>query len=136
MLRTLMASACAVAALLFCAASCRRPVSDETFIRADGSGRYEFVMDMADSLCIYDLSFYTRVESDVDVVPMIVTWYSPEGKVFTEKIQFPVAQSPVAPYRQDCDPSPRGSWRLMVKADAPGMRGLGLVLRRKPLPGN
>jgi len=124
-----------VIAVVACAASCRRPGADETFIRADGSGRYEFTLDMADSLCTYDLSFYTRVDSEVDDIPLSITWYSPDGERFTENVHFHCAESQVAPYRLDCDPSPHGQWRLVVRAEVPGMRGLGLVCARKQRDG-
>ena len=117
----------AAAVLLCAAASCSRPSSVETYRLNDGSGIYEFTLDFQDSTSVYDLSFYTRVDdADTKGFPMQVSWYSPSGQLLGERLWFDCS-SPVSPYRRGCDPPEHGTWRIMVKADAPGMRGLGLI---------
>ena len=114
------------------ACACHRPVSYERFLRSDGSGMYEFEMDMSDSTCVYDLKFYTRLDDrDATGFPMQVRWYSPSGQLSSEQVYFDYASGPVAQYRLSCDPDEHGVWRMLVRADAPGMRGLGLVCAKR-----
>ena len=111
---------------------CHRPAAHETFLRSDGSGLYEFDLDMSDSLVVYDVSFYTRIDVEqLAGFPMQVRWYSPSGQLYSEQVYFDYSAGPVSLYRRSCDPQEHGIWRMMVRCEAPGMRGLGLVCARK-----
>lgn len=122
----------AVAMGLSMAVGCAEPDSTETYMLNDGSGRYYFRMDMTDSLCVYDLSFYTRVDDRrVEGFPMTVALCSPSGKVESETLWFDCRAGRTAAYRTDCVPHERGMWQMTVRADARGMRGLGLICARR-----
>ena len=74
--------------LLWGAASCARPTSVEQFAFDDGSGQFDFTVDMSDSLCLYNLSFYTRLESRLSPpgFPLRVYLTSPSGVTYAESL--------------------------------------------------
>lgn len=113
-------------------AACVRPDAVETYVLNDGTGRYIFSLDMGDSLSVYDLSFYTRVDDrDVEGFPMTVTLYSPSGEVQSETVWFDCRSGQEAVYRTDCEPQERGVWQMSVRANAEGLRGIGLICRER-----
>lgn len=121
-------------ALLLCgAAACSRPSSVELYAFDDGTGQFNFDVDLSDSLCAYDLSFYTRLESRFAPpgFPMKVYWTSPSGTVFGETLFYDASAGLVVPYRADMQPVEFGVWKLSVRAKAEGLKGMGLIVARK-----
>lgn len=76
--------------------SCKRPSSDESFVKAnqrDDWGRYCFNLAMDDPAYIYDVDVYLSVtENERAFEPFseqaLVEWISPQGAPFEEIIQF------------------------------------------------
>lgn len=119
--------------LFWGAASCTRPDTTEQFAFDDGSGQFAFEVDLGDSLCTYDLSFYTRMESRLSPpgFPMRVYLTSPSGTVYSETLFYDASASLVVPYRADLKPVEYGLWQLSVRARAEGLKGMGLICRKK-----
>ena len=133
-------------------ASCSRPSSTERFILADDAvdGKYSFTLDMADSLVSYDIWLYTRIDSRrtsmsiLENIPVSLTWTSPSGDYYGEKVFFPASgfegkgmsffsRQIKTLYRSDVVPRERGEWTLDVEAGEGinGFRGMGVILERK-----
>lgn len=126
--------AASVLALVLCfIASCARPASVETFVKADGSGVYDFEINMTDSLHVYDLSFYTRLDGGraPSGFPMKVYLTSPSGQTYVENVYFDCSKGWISPYRTGLVPVEHGLWTMSVRAAADGMCGLGLVTELK-----
>lgn len=132
----------AVSLLLVC---CTKPANYEEFIRADQaeSGIYRFTLDLADTLCTYDISFYlspARVDGQPDTcavsgsMPVYVVWTGPEGESFEEMVYMNTEET-IQPYRKDVAMAPLGEWRLALRPmEVPeGFRGLGVICHRKDL---
>ena len=135
--------------VLLAAAACSRPVSVERFIKAEDCevpDRYDFTLDMADTLVSYDISFYTRLSSGDGAIllsiPLSVTAVSPSGKQYSEDVWADVS-TPVAtghfskdfvlPYRSAITPAESGEWKLSVTVPS-GMDcigGMGCILKRR-----
>ena len=130
-------------AVVVCIAAvcCSRPPSTENFIRIDGSegGIYSFDLDLSDSLCTYDISFYTalgrqdafRLRRDgVTCVPMHVVW-SRDTASFEETVYLDATEV-VTPYRSGVSMVSPGIWKLDVRpVDIPrGFRGIGVICKR------
>lgn len=115
--------------LMLLLSACSRPMSVEQYVKADGSGVYDFVVDMTDSLYAYDLSFYTRIEGRTAPAgfPMKVYLTSPSGQTYVENVYFNCSESMVAPYRTGLVPVERGEWKMSVSAVAQGLCGMGLI---------
>lgn len=135
--------------------SCKRPQSDENFVlssKAADMGGYIFDVDMTDSLCTYDMSFYARIdyprnkETSLHDYPMYVVWTSPSGnkQALTVYMDLTGATNPtyyskqiVIPFMADADPVEYGMWQLKVSANEAlsdmGLRGLGLIVKRNTL---
>lgn len=141
-------------AVAFSLFSCSEPQSYEEFVRTgskDEDGLYRFTLNMSDSLAVYDLSFYSRIEcgngklAELRDFPLDITLQSPSGRKYWEKVYFPVHQSSkgsnfyshqyILPYRSGIIPDEAGEWELAVRIDAdghiPGFRGLGVILEKK-----
>lgn len=143
-----VAMAVAIAAL---ASACARPTSTEEFVRLSErseDGLYHFELDMSDSLALYDVIFYSRIDcnnvklASLRDFPMEITWTAPDSvRRFREKVYFPIhdetagsgfySKQYVIPYRTGLSPVKPGVWQMSVKVDAdehiPGFRGLGVV---------
>ena len=119
--------------VLLSLAACRRPESVESFAFDNGDGQFDFTVDMGDSLSVYDLSFFTRLESRFSApgFPMRVYLTSPSGTVYGETLFYDASAGLVVPYRSDLRPVEYGVWQLSVRAQAEGLNGLGLICRRK-----
>ena len=132
---------------LWVAVSCRQPGSVELFVPGD-AGPFTYSIDMSDTTSAYDFDFYTRLDgrhrdivSDVEM-PLTVTWTAPSGALYVETVYVPLTGSDEtfysrqvrAPYRADVVPAEAGIWtlRAALPVAVPGLRGLGLVVRRKP----
>ncbi len=113
--------------------SCSRPASVESFVFDDGSGCYEFEVDMTDSLSTYDLAFYTRLENRFSPsgFPMKIYLTSPSGVTYSESVYFDLSGSYTVPYRTDLVPVEHGVWKLSARARAAGLNGMGLICTRK-----
>lgn len=105
----------------------------ERYVLSDGSGRYRYDVDMSDSLAVYDLTLYARVDDGgrTKAFPLNVSLVSPSGAMETETVWFDYARSEVSPYRTDCSPQERGIWRITVTTDTPSLEGLGLICTRR-----
>ena len=143
-----------VAALAVVISACSRPMSSEQFVKIGEKGEdglYHYTLDFTDSLCTYDLSFYSRMDcSDAKLLelrdfPMTVVLTSPEGRKYSEKVYFRVhkdgrdgdfySNQYRIPYRSGLVPVCRGEWEMSVRIDSdrymPGFRGLGLICEKK-----
>ena len=122
-----------LALLLWGAAACSRPSSVEQYVFDDGTGAFNFEVDLSDSLCTYDLSFYTRLESRPAPAgfPIRVYLTSPSGTAFSESLFYDASAGLVVPYRADLQPVEFGVWQLSVRAQAEGLKGMGLIVTRK-----
>ena len=120
-------------ALLLLAVACQRPLTTETYVFDNGSGQFDFEVDMSDTLCVYDLSFYTRLESRLSPpgFPIRVYLTSPSGVVYGESLFYDASTGLVVPYREDLRPVEYGSWLLSVRARAEGLQGMGLICTKK-----
>lgn len=141
------------AAVVAVLSACSRPTSNEQFVKLDNKGAdglYHFTVDMSDSLHTYDLVFYSRIDcnniklSQIRDFPLMVTWISPEGEKYSEKVYFKVRGNSEdedfysnqyrIPYRSEVVPVRWGIWEMTVKIDSdryiPGFRGLGLICKK------
>ena len=113
--------------------ACSRPVKSEPFVRNAGSGRYGFSVDMSDSLCTFDLSFYASlpVRNAPSGFPLKVYMTSPGGQVYCESVYFDATGSVVKPWRTGLVPVEYGVWNLELMTDETRIYGLGLVCEKK-----
>lgn len=137
---TLHAFFAAAACLLL--ACCTKPANYEEFIRADEaeSGIYSFTLDLADTLCTYDISFYVSpARSNVQVdtsragkcMPVYVVWTGPEDESFEEVVYMNPSET-VQPYRKGVEMARLGEWKLDLRPmEVPaGFRGIGVICHR------
>lgn len=137
---------------LFC--SCSRPVSDEMFVKnsdRDEYGRYEYLLQMDDSLKRYDIDFIFSMEGnspDIQAftnLPFHILLSSPSGRLYEEKIwvtremimeDSDFSKRFCAHYRSELEPYERGEWRLYLDVPDEDLKkysilGIGLRLIRK-----
>ena len=122
----------------FAALSCVRPESTENFVKAADAedGVYRFTLPLSDTLCRYDISFYTRTEGGSDAsLELVAGWVSPSGATHVDTV-YMAAGGPrgiLAPYRTDVETFELGDWQLNVEVpEAPeGFLGLGVICKRK-----
>ena len=119
-------------------------MSRETFVLADevgADGLYHFDVDMSDSLSVYDLWLYTRLDkSNIRLVsspgfPLTAIWTSPSGQRYSEVVYF---ETPLEKdfyshqykvlYRSGLRPVESGQWQLSLDIDSQvdGLCGMGL----------
>ena len=119
-------------------ASCREPMSVETFVPGDGP--FEYAVNMTDSVAVYDFDFYSRIDARPEDCPgsllLMIRWVSPTECVYRESVYLPVQPGEVYEhYRADVVPSEYGEWKLVVAcpeaASVKGFRGLGLVTLKR-----
>lgn len=130
----------AILPLLFLLLSCARPSSFETFIPAPNVSEnvYLFDVDFTDSTSLYDVSFYTKIDSPMihprqkESFLMDIFWVTPSDRKMQEKVYYP-SWEPQVLYRSGLEPSEPGIWRLAVQVPEPpvGFRGLGIIVSRK-----
>lgn len=133
--------------------SCSRPASEETFIKSDSldvPGSYPFSVDMSDSLCSYDFTFYSRIDCSKKLfgqmgdIPVTVTFISPSGKSYGERVYLwrshfvssgPMSWTYERKYRKDVRPAEPGVWQVILEVQpesvVTGFRGMGLRTERK-----
>ena len=123
-------------ALTLSALSCREPSIRENFVKSSkisGDGRYHFDVDFSDSLALYDISFYSKLDEVTSTVsfPVTVHWKSPSGWSFSERVYWNPTQE-VVQYRTDIAPRELGTWDLSVYiGEYPPLCGLGIITERK-----
>ena len=128
-------------------------MSYEQFISVENreaNGLYRYTLDLSDSLCTYDVSFYSRIdatrikEAHSRDFSMMVTWTAPSGQRFRETVYFGLfdesagsdsySRQYVKLYRKGLVPMEFGTWNLEVLvnsgADVPGFRGLGVICKK------
>lgn len=123
--------------------SCARPGAYEEFIRVSDavSGRFCFDIDMSDSLDIYDVWLYSRIDRQrpvtlqgYDPIKLRIWWVSPSQKVYDEEVYMESGdyRGVRQLYRSGIEPSERGVWKLWVEPVNPpgGFRGLGVIFER------
>lgn len=143
----------AVSFILVCMSvlCCGQPLSAEFFVKSserDASGRYSFRLDMADSLAVYSIHFFTRADISTDefrVIPDIavdVLLESPSGKRYLERVYLSkedfvsgngFAKDYDRPYRTGFRPSEYGQWKmyLTLPEDNGGICGMGICLSKQ-----
>ena len=142
-----------LAAVAVAGISCSRPVSYEKFVSVEdreANGLYSFSIDLSDSLCTYDVSFYSRIdairfkEMHSRDFSLMVTWTAPSGQRYRETVYFgpfdesagsdPYSRQYVKPYRRSLVPVEFGTWDIEVLvnsgAEVPGFRGLGIICKK------
>ena len=142
-----------LAAVAAAGVSCSRPVSSEKFVSVEdreANGLYSFSIDLSDSLCTYDVSFYSRIdairfkEMHSRDFSLMVTWTAPSGQRYRETVYFgpfdesagsdPYSRQYVKPYRRSLVPVEFGTWDIEVLvnsgAEVPGFRGLGIICKK------
>lgn len=139
------------------ALSCSQPLSVETFVRSsakDASGRYPFILCMDDSLAVYSIRFFTRMDISADEfnglqdIAVDVLLESPSGKGYAERVYLGkkdfvsgrgFAKDYNMPYRTGFRPMEYGQWNMYLtlpeKAPADMVRGMGVCLS-KQIDGN
>lgn len=131
----------AVLLFLFCclALSCTPPGAYEKFVPAPGTEEniYIFDVDLSDTTCLYDVSFYTKVDTplvkprEMKSFKMDIFWVSPSDVRFEEIVYYPSWETTVL-YRSSVEVAEAGEWRLAIQLTDPpkGLRGLGVVFKR------
>lgn len=142
-----------IAAVAVLLSACSRPTASEQFVKLGNKGAdglYHYSLDFSDSLCTYDLTFYSRIDcsraklAEVRDFPMVVTWTAPDGGRYSEKVYFNVRDGIKGedfysnqyriPYRTGVVPVVWGEWEMTVRIDSdryiPGFRGLGLIFEK------
>mgnify|MGYP006873057343 CR=1 FL=1 len=134
--------------VILAVAACSRPVSWERFVKAEDChvpGRFDFDLDMADTLVSYDITFYTRLDPGDGAIllslPLTVSASSPSGKLYSEEVWADVSKPSSSghfnkdfeiPYRTSVRPVEAGVWRLSVSvlSGTDFVEGFGCVLKR------
>lgn len=134
---------------------CSEPGQHEIFIKSherDCNAAYIFPLDMSDSLSRYDISFYTRIDSDgknfsamPPYIPLEVTYTSPSGQKYAETVciskesfthESHFSKEYEVPYRSGLVPVENGIWEMSVtvrdEKAFPGLRGMGTIIRKMP----
>ena len=134
---------------------CSEPCQREVFIKSndrDGTTAYTFPLDMSDSLCRYDISFYTRIDCDGEsfsamppAIALEITCISPSGQKYAETVSIPkdsfideshFSKEYKVPYRAGLIPVENGIWEMSVtvmdEKEFPGLRGWGTITRKIP----
>lgn len=130
----------AVLILAFClACACTPPGAYEKFVPASEAEEniYIFDVDLSDTTCLYDVSFYTKVDTplakpkEMKSFKMDIFWVSPSDRRYEEIVYYPSWETRV-PYRRGVEVSEGGEWRLAIQISDPpaGLRGLGVIFKR------
>ena len=129
------------------AVSCREPSVSEEFIPAPGP--YTFVLDFSDSLGMYDVALFTRIDSHektmraLGELPITATWEAPAvddvpAGTFTEEFFLPLegarrsyfSRQVWHKYRKGVVPAVYGDWTLTLSLPdsikVRGLRGMGV----------
>ena len=137
-----------VLAALCSVCACSRPFLCDTFVPVQDKqgGFYSFTLDLSDSLGVYDLFLYTGIDGSgrISSVPLSTKWISPDGSEYSENALWiaPGAEGVktrrdffstqvLSPYRTAFRPDVYGEWTLKVACNVPGMRGMGVILKKE-----
>jgi len=130
--------------------SCCEPSSREFFVKSsakDAGGRYSFNLDMRDSLSMYSVNFFTRIDNGaLECIPNLavdVLLVSPSGKEYAERVYLPkeayisdgnFANDCDIPYRTGFRPVEHGVWKMFLTVpdenSVYGFRGMGICLSK------
>ncbi len=116
--------------------SCSEPQSEEFFLFPDQcalDGSYRFCPDMSDSLSVYDLSLYSRIDQrSYGSFPVNIKVKSPSGVLIADDKVFWDMSEPVVKYRTGIVPSEYGKWEVWVYVEKiNGLRGIGLICEKE-----
>lgn len=140
---------CAIAFVIatLLTAACRQPHSYEQFVTMASSqgGIYEFQLDLSDSLSVYDIWLYNRVESPLGRrvaqkrIPLSVVWTAPDSTCFVENVYMLAGgrRGERELYRSGIIPNVLGRYLLQIRpSEVPqGFDGIGIICVREPLDG-
>ena len=119
-------------------------MSKEVFTLAEklgSDGTYHFEMDMSDTLSVYDVWLYTRIDASNPTMAtcpgfgLDVTWKAPSGQMYGEEVYFDTplgseyySHQYKALYRSGLIPVEAGVWTLSLKVrdEVEGLRGMGV----------
>lgn len=150
-IKVIMAALVLLAGAFFCS----RPASDEAYVKSsqrDEWGRYEFAVDMADSLISgYDADIVIALECGAQAfesfgnMPLTMVWKAPSDMQFEEKVW--VSRNDLSEnsmfskrfqikYRYGIVPYELGLWRLYISIPEDfiyeyNISGIGLKVSRK-----
>lgn len=127
--------------------SCREPSSEEMFVRRQDApgGVYAFDLPLTDSLRLYQLEFYGRLDGKEEVlmeqsaVEADILLRSPSDSLYGEKIWLVAREESYysssfkTVWRKDIAPSEYGIWKLYVSIPAryDALDGIGVILSHK-----
>lgn len=140
--------------LVMCLVCCSAPDTWEMFVKNTGDGdrsEYIFPLKMSDSLAIYDIELFTRLDiSDAafaalpEVIPLNITYTSPSGTGYYEEAGISkngwsrashFSYEYRLPFRQGLIPVEYGDWSMSIdipeEAGIEGLRGFGIRVTRK-----
>ena len=117
--------------------SCSRPTGGEEFLPGLRNS-YDFHIEVADTLALYDFSFYTRVDKagkeaigPREPLRLGIVWKEPSDSTYRETVwlQPEYFEGTVSTYRTGVRFPSAGEWVLSVSVTPQprGFRGLGLV---------
>lgn len=132
------------------AVSCSAPSQMEDFRpvdERDSLGRFVYSIDMSDSLSVYDILFYTRVDcpdklfAELQNIKVDVGLLSPSGISYEETVYIPITSFTSdrkgtydcqVEYRKGLVPVEWGTWRMyIVLPELKGMHGMGVINRKR-----
>lgn len=130
--------------------SCSAPLTMEDFRSMDDRdslGRFSYELDMSDSLAVYDISFYTRLDqsakdfADGSDVCVDIEFVSPSGATFSEVVYIPHSSFSsrrkgtydcLVEYRIGSVPVEWGVWKMnLTVPQTYGMRGMGVINKKR-----
>ena len=143
-----------VIGVLSASCTCTEPYSQEDYVKTrkrDKSGRYEFVLDMPDSLKRYDLDLIVVMDcgkkrfSSFENASVNMLWVSPSGQLFNETVWLSrkdlssrtlFSRLFEVRYRAGLVPTEYGNWKLYIalKEDVLStysIPGIGIRLKKK-----
>ena len=127
----------ALACLLLCVPSCKRPTSGELFLGAPRNS-YDFPIVVEDSLAFYDFSFYTRMDGEERVQEPLrfdISWVSPADTIYRETVYMYAGDENgrLQRYRSYVRFPACGEWMLKVSVSpqTDGFRGLGFIWKER-----
>lgn len=139
---------------LFIFCTCAEPYSQEDYVKTrnrDQAGRYEFTIDMSDSLKHYDVDLIVVMDcgkkrfSSFENASVNMLWSSPSGKLFNETVwlsrkdlssQTPFSKLFEVRYRAGLVPTEYGDWKLYIALKEDVLEtykvpGIGIRLKKK-----
>jgi len=139
-------------AILVMAVSCAPPPAEcQDFVKLserDYLDRFAFTLDMSDSLSVFDLDIFTRIDCtreefrSLGDIPVSAFYVSPSGCFYTEEFILPVmsffrstafTKDYFIPYRDNLVPVENGTWKLFLsipEESAVFVRGMGVRFRK------